>query len=313
MFQRMVVPLDGSARAEQAVPVAARIARGAGGQVLLLEVVSTPTDYSGGEIPAASLALEEQVEEEAPVAGEYLKNMAASPVLAGVATQTEVLFGLPALSLLGATRQGDLVVLCSHGRTGFARWAFGSVAHTLVHQSAVPVFVLTEREASSLLEKRAMARPLRVLVPLDGSALAETALGPAAHLVAALAAPAEAELHLVQVIQVSAARGEEGATNIEKEGALQRASSYLATTAERVRAAEKGLKLKITSTAVPGVDVADTLHGLSEQEGASTSDLIAISTQSRHGLERWTMGSVAERVLATAKLPTLVVRPPTVM
>ena len=89
--------------------------------MLLLEVVSTPTDYSSGVIPAATEVLEEQVEAEVPIAQECLKNMAALPVLAGVATQTEVLFGLPAQAMLGATRQGDLVVLCSHGRAGFAR------------------------------------------------------------------------------------------------------------------------------------------------------------------------------------------------
>ena len=311
MFQRIVVPLDGSARAERAVPVAARLARGAGGQVLLLEVVNTPTDYSGGVIPAASVALEEQVEAEIPSAQEYLKKIAASPVMAGIETKTEVLFGLPALSILGATRQGDLLVLCSHDRTGFARWVLGSVAHTLVHQSAVPVLVLTRHEASSLLENRETGRPLCALVPLDGSAFAETALSPAAHLMAALAAPGLGALHLVQVIQASAARGEEGMTSAENEEALAGASSYLATTAERVQTSEKALKLVITSQAVLGVDVAHTLLELAEQEGSSTSDLIAISTHGRHGLERWVMGSVTERVLNTTKLPVLIVRPHT--
>ena len=138
------------------------------------------------------------------------------------------------------------------------------MAHTLVHQSAVPVLVLTEREASSLLEKRATTRPLRALVPLDGSALAETALSPAAHLMAALAAPAQGALQLVQVIQASAKRGEEGMTGVEKEEALQRTSSYLAATAEHVQTSENDLKFTITSTVVPGVDVADTLIGLAE-------------------------------------------------
>jgi nucleotide-binding universal stress UspA family protein len=185
------------------------------------------------------------------------------------------------------------------------------VAHTLVHHSAVPLLVLTQREASALLEHRATARPLRALVPLDGSAFAEAALSPAFHLVAALSAPAQGALHLAQVVQVSAARGEEGMTSAEKEGALQRAPSYLATTAERVQTSEKDLKLSITSTAVPGLDVVDTLLGLAEQEGASRSDLIAISTHGRHGLERWAMGSVTERVLTPTKLPLLIVRPQT--
>ena len=311
MFQRIVVPLDGSARAERALPVAARLARGTGSQVFLLEVVNTPTDYSGGVIPAASEVLEEQVEAEVPVAQEYLKKMAALPVLAGLETQTEVLFGLPAFSILAATQQGDLVALCSHGRTGFARLALGSVAHVLVHQGDVPVLVLTQGEASSLLEHRETARPLRALVPLDGSAFAETALSPAAHLVAALAAPAHGTLHLVQVIQDSTARGEEGITSAENEGALPRASSYLASTAERVQTTEKDLKLLITSKAVPGGDVAHTLLGLIEQEGSNTYDLIAISTHGRHGLERRVMGSVTERVLNSTKLPMLIVPPQT--
>jgi len=68
MFQRIVVPLDGSARAERAVPVAARLALRTGGQMLLLEVVSTPTDYSGGLVPAAPMVLEEQIESEIPIA-----------------------------------------------------------------------------------------------------------------------------------------------------------------------------------------------------------------------------------------------------
>lgn len=309
MFQRIVVPLDGSARSERAVPVAARLARSTGSQVLLLEVVSTPADYSGGVVPAAEVVLEEQIESEVLTAQEYLKRIADSPVMAGIETRTEVLFGLPGLSILETTRQGDLIVLCSHGKTRFARWALGSVAHTLVHQSTVPVLLLTRHEASPLRENRGATRPLRALVPLDGSAFAETALSPAAHLMAALSAPAHGALHLVQVIQGSAARGEERMTSAESEGALPRASSYLANTAEHVQTTEKDLKLSITSTAVPGGNVADTLLGLAEQEGSSRSDLIAISTHGRHGLERWVMGSVTERVLNTAKLPMLIVRP----
>lgn len=312
MFQRIVVPLDGSERAERAVSVAARLARGTGGQVLLLEVVNTPTDYSGGVIPEASVELEEQVEADIPIAQEYLKKIAGSPVMAGIETKTEVLFGLPALSILGTTRQGDLLVLCSHGRTGFARWVLGSVAHTLVHQSTVPMLILTQSEASSLLKNQETARPLRVLVPLDGSEFAEAALSPAAHLMEALAAPGHGILHLVQVIPVSAARGEEGMTGAENEGALSRASSYLATTTECVQTTEKALKLSITSKAVLGVDVAHTLLGLAEQQGSNTSDLIAISTHGRHGLERWVMGSVTERVLNSTNLPMLIVRPQTV-
>ena len=100
-------------------------------------------------------------------------------------------------------------------------------------------------------------------------------------------------------------------TSAEKEEALAGASSHLATTAEHVQTSEKDLKLAITSKAVLGVDVAHTLLGLTEHEGSSTSDLIAISTHGRNALERRVMGSVTERVLNTTKLPMLIVPPQT--
>lgn len=309
MFQHIVVPLDGSLRAEQAVPVAARIARGTSGAVLLLEVVSMPIDYSGGMAPVAPMMIGEQIESEMAVASDYLKAIAASPALSGIETRTEASFGLPAQSILAAAEESDLVVLCSHGRTGFTRWALGSVAHTLVHQSTVPVLVLRQSEAPSPFLNRETARPKRALVPLDGAPLAEAALSPAAHLIAALAAPAQGALHLVQVVKVSPAAAEEGTASEQNEEALRRARTYLKTVAEHVQATEKTLKLSITSAAVLGVDVADALLCLAEQESLGTCDLIAISTHGRGGLERWVMGSVTERVLNTTKLPMLIVRP----
>lgn len=308
MFQHILVPLDGSLRAEQAVPVAARIARATGGSVLLLEVVSMPIDYSGGMAPGALMA-RKQIESDMATASDYLKEIAASPLLAGIETNTKVAFGSPALYIIGAAEVSDQVVLCSHGRTGFTRWALGSVAHTLVHQSTAPILVLRQSEAPSPLLNRETGRPLRALVPLDGSPLAETALRPAAHLIAALAAPAGAALHLVQVVKVSPAAAQEGMASAQNEDALRHAKTYLASPVERLQASEKDLKLSITSAAVMGEDVVDALRGPAEQEGLGTCDLIAISTHGRAGLQRWRMGSVTERLLDTTKLPMLIVRP----
>ncbi len=203
MFQRILVPLDGSMRAEQALPVAARIARANGSTVFLMQVVSPIVDYSGGlsQVPFIN---GEIIESQIADANEYLSTMAASDVLAGIETKTEVSFGQPAQFLLKAMQiYGiDLVVLCSHGRTGLSRWVLGSVAHALVHQSSVPVLVLREGQTLAHVE--------RALVSLDGSALSEVVLYPAAYLVAALAAPAEGALHLTQVVKVIETPREEG-------------------------------------------------------------------------------------------------------
>jgi nucleotide-binding universal stress UspA family protein len=317
MFERIVVPLDGSARAEHALPVAARIARASGGSIHLLQVVSPLIDYSGGMAPVA-LMTEQSVEMEMAEATSYLSTVAAWQILARIKTTTEILFGLPAPHILAAaqSRMADLIVLCSHGRTGFTRWVLGSVAYQLVHQSAVPVLVLRESESAALLSHGEAARPLCTLVPLDGSQLAETALIPAAYLTAALAAPAQGAVHLAQVVKILPTTAQEGFVSELNEEARERARTYLATAEERLQAKVKNLKLSLTSSVELEADVANALVRLAEDGGERKKsgegrrcDLIAISTHGRGGLERWVMGSVTERILNTTKLPMLIVRP----
>jgi nucleotide-binding universal stress UspA family protein len=197
------------------------------------------------------------------------------------------------------------------------RWALGSVAHSLVHQSAVPVLVLRKAKALSLSSKGERVRPLRTLVPLDGSPLAEAALVPAAYLTAALAAPGQGALHLVQVVKPFPATTEEGLVSELHAEALQRANTYLATEAERLQSMVKDLKLAVTSSVELGIDVASSLvslaeHGVAGKDtaGVDACDLIAIATHGRGGLQRWVMGSVTDRVLNTTRLPMLTVRPP---
>lgn len=313
MFKRILVPLDGSARAESALPVAARIARATGGSLLLAQVISPPPDYSGGLVMAPMLN-EQTIEIEMSESTGYLKRIAAQ--LAGVETRVEVSFGTIARQLLitAETYGADLIVICSHGRTGFTRWALGSVARTLVHQSAVPVLVL--RQGETPLPDVESTRPLRALVPLDGSQLAEAALNPAAQLVAALAAPGQGALHLTQVVKPYQTGTDEGFVSTLNEEMLQQVRMYLATTAQGLLATTSKLHLTNTSSVELESDVASAIVQIAEQGtpkrengGVGRSDLIAISTHGRGGLERWVMGSVTERVLNATKLPVLVVRP----
>lgn len=307
MFQQVLVPLDGSFRAEQALPVAARLARATGGSLLLVRVVNPPIDYSGGLAPVP-LMTEQVVESEMTGATDYLTAIAARPILAGIETATEALFGFPGQQLIEvANAHGcDLVVLCSHGRTGFTRWALGSVAHTLAHQSAVPILVLRQGDALTHIDT---VRPFSTLVPLDGSELAETALGPAATLTAALAAPDRGVLHLVQVVKAFHSTAEEGFVSELNEGARQVARSYLTTVAERVESKVMGRTLAVASSVELASDVASALLSVAEQEGPDGCDLIALSTHGRGGLERWVMGSVTQRLLETTRLPMLIVSP----
>jgi nucleotide-binding universal stress UspA family protein len=309
MFQRILVPLDESPLAEQTLPVAARIARASGGSILLLQIVSAPVDLGGGLAPVP-LMTDQVIESRLAEGTNYLDQVAKSPVLAGIKTTTEIMFGIPAQDILDVaeTKQVDLIVICSHGRTGLTRLALGSIAHRIVHRSSMPVLVLREGESAPLVSHADTALPLCALVALDGSSLAETALAPAANLVAALAAPAAGALHLFQVVKKPSA-------NVG-ESSIERIEAYLSTVKDRLQETFKDLKLSITWSVAADSDVAHAIistaeHGQQREGtgGLHNCGLVALSTHGRGELERMMMGSVAEHVLNTTKLPVLVVHP----
>ena len=317
MFERILVPLDGSSRAEQALPPAARIARASGGSVILLQVVSPPIDYGGG-LMQTPLMTEQVIEAELAMALGYLDRIAKARELEEIETTSEVMFGLPAQDILATaeSRSVDLIVMCSHGRTGFTRWVLGSVAQKIARHCPVPVLVLREGRLLPLESPPDAARHLSALVPLDGSPLAEAALVPAANLVAALCDPAAGALHLMQVVKQLSTTADEGFITQLNEETVERAKAYLMSVEERLQAGLKDCKLTISWSVALDADAADAIIGMAEQgeeeegaEGLGGCDLIAMSTHGRSGLERWVMGSVMERVLGATKLPMLIVRP----
>ncbi|HLX41336.1 MAG TPA: universal stress protein [Ktedonobacteraceae bacterium] len=320
MFQHILIPLDGSARAEQALPVAVQIARASGGSIVLLQIVSPPVDY-GGMLAAGELLAGGIIESEIAEATSYLKRIAASDKLAGVTTISEVLYGPPAQNILtyAETQEIDLIVLCSHGRTGFKQWVLGSVAHRLVHQSTVPLLVLNERQLGNVPLHSDAKRPFRAFIPLDGSPLAERAILPAAHLAAALAAPARGTVHFAQVVRLYPTTAKGSFVDAFNERAIENARVYLTQLVDRLQATMTNLKLTFSwSIACENgdTDVATTLlnmaeHGERGKEASDegTCDLIAISTHGRDAVERWVIGSVTERLLDSTKLPMLIMPP----
>ncbi len=316
MFQRILVPLDGSLRAEQAVPIAARIARASSGSLTLLRVVTHPRDavaYLLQPPAKADTALEGQHAQ----AVDYLTHLASSGELAGVGTALEVADSSPAQTILSAARlqQMDSIVMCSHGTTGFKRWALGSVAQKVARHSPVPVLLLRPEEAAqkALLSPEA-PHALHVLVALDGSAHAEAAVLPAAFLSSALSAPAHGELSLILVL--TGGEGEQESQSAQVKGMRQDAHAYLEGVRQRLRGDFAALHVQVTSSVVFGMDVAGTLIRLAENgddrgkgQGSSPCDVIAMTTHGRDGAALWVMGSVTERVLEATTLPLLIIRP----
>ena len=313
MFQQIIVPLDGSERAEQALPLAARLARASGGSLILVRVVTSAREVgwqAGEAVPFAR----EITDEELGNARNSLETLAASEALAGIPVTTEVIAGHPAEGILltATTRQSDLIVMCSHGYTGIKRWVLGSVAQQVVRHSAVPVLVLRE-DTKPLLEE---GHPVRIMVALDGSPLAETILVPAAYLSAALSAPQQGVLYLVRILRLSTAfeYGQDDSFARARAEKTRRVKDYLHEVERRFREGELSrLKLRVASFVDYGLDVAQQLlvqaeNDLMEDELIGC-DMLALATHGRSGVARLAVGSIAERVLGATTLPLLIVRP----
>lgn len=326
MFRRILVPLDGSERAERAVLMAAHMARASSGSITLLRVVETPVEYwsSLAQVPSATL-VETAIESDIAESERYLTALAASPRLSGVTVQTVTLFGQVAPTILSTanTYDADIIVLCTHGRTGMTRWIMGSIAEKIAHHATCPVLILRETSPLPVLSDAESGSPIRALVPLDGSAHAKAALSPAIELVTTLPSHSKGALHLVRV--VTPPTFDEGLSLDQQQElrthALYRAKRYLTSTTEQLQEgliapSLASLKIPVTWSVVVDDDAAQGILRLAEKgedaEGSSVfggCDVIVMATHGRSGLQRWAIGSVAERVLNATKLPILIVRP----
>jgi nucleotide-binding universal stress UspA family protein len=315
MFKRLLVPLDGSPQAEQALPIAAHLAKASGASLLLFEAIRTPSEF-GISSASAEHALHKAQEKRLIAAATYLSTRAHALEEEGIETRIAALPGQPASLILDTAKEEeiDLIVMCRHGRTGLSRWTLGSTSQKVMRQTTVPVLLL---HGQKLIELTRHSGPFRTAVALDGSPFAEKALLPAAQLVTALSAPGEGELHLIRLVELPIIEQDLGAL-IDDEvdvhhTALQEASDYLQEIRARLAQESSTSGLHISWSVEECQDIADSLIQIAEQgKGIRTqkaSDLIALATHGRSGLHRWLLGSVAERILHGSALPLLIIHP----
>ncbi len=316
MFRRILVPLDGSTRAEQALPVAARIARASAGTVILVRVVTSPIDFAWYNTEAPQ-AMEAALEADEAKAKAYINHVASAEQLEGIAVITEVLTGTPTNTIfeVAKTRQADLMVMCSHGDTGLKRWVLGSVAQKVARHSPIPVLVLRESAGTPGTSHPEGSRPVRVMLATDNSPLSEEALEPAAYLSAALSAPLHGELHFVHIVPLPTNQVYDEMADIlmrEQQQLIANENAKLTEAAHQLTTGSLAqLQLNVTTSLLIARDVAETLIETAElgREDAAPCDVIVMASHGRSGLQRWVMGSVTERVLGATRLPLLIVRP----
>ena len=156
-YQRILVPLDGSARAAMALLHAETLAKLANARVVLLQVipsaamlvsetaVSTPGMGLPTVDPFLSASQYESVEKSLEEEARHTLNTAAAPFVAkSIPVETVILKGAPAEAILtyASEQKIDLIVMSTHGRTGIARLVFGSVAENVLHHASCPVLVV---------------------------------------------------------------------------------------------------------------------------------------------------------------------------
>jgi nucleotide-binding universal stress UspA family protein len=316
MFQRILVPLDGSSRAEQALPLAAHLAQWYHSSIVLLRSVELMTIYS-----MQTLGMMEKIQMmEEQAARNYLDQIKDSTVLEQIPISTELYVGNAASAILEVTaRQNiDLIVLCSHGYTGFKHWMLGSVAQKIARSSPVPVLLQRDEHPLSFGSPTQEHPTFHTCVALDGSPQAEAAIPPAMAITATCTPPQQGEVHLLRIVEPLQAVDEEAFKelyDIDLQDSINRqAQTYLQEVATRLEPEATRQGIKITGTVRTSADIAQEVIQYAEKGTSihhSPSQLLALTTQGRSGLERWVLGSIAERVLHQTRLPLLIAHPHT--
>lgn len=289
MLKTILVPLDGSELAERALPYATAIARWAHARVVLVRAILART-LPGADPTDAQVTLRKRAEADLYATAEQLG-------LASVEAETHVYYDEATAAILDAVqaRDADLIVMASHGRTGLGRWIYGSVAERVLQHAPVPVLLVSATASCAWTSDRAP----RLLVPLDGSALAEGALAPAR----ALAADLGSDLVLLRVVEAPpplAAPDYLTAAGVDLDTELGAARDYLHQVATDLR--RDGLRVEI----VPSVGHPPTLIPTVAQE--RSADLIVMATHGRRGIARLALGSVATGVMQRSTMPVLLTR-----
>jgi nucleotide-binding universal stress UspA family protein len=299
---KLLIPLDGSPLAEQALPYVRMFANLVPTEAHLLRIVvpsvlETLVRYEQVFLSAASDTLGDHTEQvdrmHEALNDEAMRYLAGqSAVLGEMPIRQEVAFGAPVELIAAAAVGHDMIVMVTHGHSGMLRWAIGSVTARVLQVAEQPVLVIrSSREPPTTIKT-----PRRIMVALDGSPGAESAL----PLAVGIARAAGADLLLTQVIEPG--NGSNWGIMIADEaiGRLRElAFSYLERIADSIR---KDAKLNVTTT-VPVGHVAEEIVQEIERKQI---DLVALGRRGFGGARAVFLGGTTEKVSQASPAPLLV-------
>lgn len=298
MYERILVPLDGSEVAEVALPYAEQLAGRLGSQIILMSV-SRSTEEQDQQVLRSYL--QKTVEATREKAARYLEKPAGE----AITIEPMILVGDPAEGIVDYADRGDigLIVMATHGRSGIRRWALGSIAEKVLRATKQPVVLIRAKGARPDVREKGVLS--KALVPMDGSKEGETVI----PYIENLASKLGAEITLLQVVAIAYhvyisgdAPAQVPYTLEEMEPLKAGAASYLEKMASSLK--ERGVAVKCeVRVGAAGQEITS----LAEEINA---DVVAMSTHGRSGVGRWVFGSVAERVVRSGSTPVLLVRAP---
>lgn len=304
LYRKMLIPLDGSNFAETILKYAKNIACNLEGmEVDLLHVYSSE---ESGLVPKHKA----YIEWAADTIRNYPKKIEkeGGEIACHINVRGELAAGKPADEILRyAEKNGvDIILMATHGRSGINRWAMGSVAYKVLRLAKIPVWLVRDSVAKEILEDKQTKR--KILVPLDGSKLAESVL-PYVEPLAKQWAGGKVEIVLLRAYQppvVSADYPSDMPLSWEEHVELEAAKCklvvgpYLAEVEKRLQDAG----LKVHKEAPLGKPEKAIISYAKDNQVS----LIAMITHGRSGISRWAYGSVAEEVMLSACTPVLLVR-----
>lgn len=287
-YRRVLVPLDGSALAERAIPYAQAIAKTKGSELILFTV---------------SVASVEQLDR--PMKA-YLELNAKELQSQGIKTATAIAYGNIADEIIdyAANNKVDLIVISTHGYSGIKRWVLGSIASKVLYGTCADVLLI-----KSKAPKVSQVDLKKILLPLDGSAFSETPIPAVEELIKGT--DTEIVLTIVSEPPLVPTYGDRpiNPTWERHQATLwaemqKQASEYL----EKIKAQLKEHGIKVKSHVIPGElgRVAESIMQIAQKEKV---DLIAMATHGRTGISRWVYGSVATRIAEESLQPILLIRP----
>ena len=294
MFTRILVPLDGSAIAEKALPHARTLGRTLNIPITLMTVIETAADFSKKKTPYLDTLIEDGVRN----SEEYLEKI--SKTFSGAAIQYRVDKGRAedAIIVNAAADNGTLITMATHGRSGLDRWLLGSITEKVVRGANNPVLVVRANEEASSEGETA---PDSIIVPLDGSTVAESVL----LYVVELAKAFDAKVMLLRAYslkQIIFSFEDYHPDLDELKGELRwEAMNYLDEKAAELKS--RGLVDVFCS-----ITEGDAAEAIIEEGKKAPNTLIVMSPHSGSMIKHWVLGSVTEKVLRHSNNSVLTIR-----